>query len=143
MKISTSEDLDTEVLAEDKISDQCGTDESLRQLDDHAVVKGRSSVIRTQSEGDLNLNYRLKGPIKKEIGKREKKHTACWLEHQSSQLEKKRSRLYSRLIRKINAVNGLLYCPRNIKVVRKQMLQVDDLFMMVIEVHKIQCFIIS
>ena len=53
--------------------------------------------------------------MREEIGKRKKKHTAHWLEYQSSQLEEKRSKMYSRLIRKSNAVNGLLYFPRNVE----------------------------
>ena len=75
-------------------------------------------------------------PGREEIGKRKKNHIARWLEYQSSQLEEKRSRLYSRLIRKSNAMIGLLYSPRNAEVVREQMLQVDDLFKIVTEVHK-------
>ena len=67
---------------------------------------------------------------------RKKKHTARWLEYPSSQLEDKRNRLYSSLIRTSNAVNDLLYSPRNVEVVREQMLQADDLFQMVTEVHK-------
>ena len=63
------------------------------------------------------------------------KHTARWLEYQSSQLEEKRSRLYSRLIRKPNT-EYLLYSTGNVEVVREQMLHVDDVFMMVTEVHK-------
>ena len=45
--------------AADKVSDQFGTVEYLRQLDDEAFAKGRSSVMRTQSEGDLNLNDKM------------------------------------------------------------------------------------
>ena len=109
---------------------------SLRQLDNETFVKGRSSVTRTQSEGDLNLNDKMGWPMREDIGKRKKKHIARWLEYQSSQLEKKRSRLYSRLIRKSSAVNDLLYSPSNAEVVREQMFQVDDLFKIVTEVHK-------
>ena len=123
-------------LAADKVSDEYGTVETLRQLDDEAFNRGRSSVMRTQSEGDLILNDKIDWLIREEIGKKKKKHTARWLEYQSSQLEEKRSRLYSRLIRKSNALNNLLYSPRNVEVVREQMLQVDDLFKMVTEVHK-------
>ena len=64
-------------MAADKISDQFGTVESSRQLDDQAFVKGRSSVTRTQSEGDLNLNNKMDWSLREEIGKRKKKHTAC------------------------------------------------------------------
>ena len=128
--MSISENLDTGALVADKLSDQFGTVESSKQLDDEAFVKSRSSVTGTQSEGDLNLNNEMGWPMGEESGKR-KKHISCWLEYQSSQLEEKRSRLYSRLIRKSNAVNDLLYSPRNVEVMREQMLQVDDLFKMV------------
>ena len=74
--------------------------------------------------------------MREEIGKRKKKHTVCWLEYQSSQLEEKRNRLYDRLIRKSNAVNDLLYSPRNVELVREQKFQVDDLFNMLTELHK-------
>ena len=92
--------------------------------------------MRTQSEGDLNLNNKMDWPMREKIGKRKKKHTARLMEHQSSQLEEKRSRPYSRLIRKANSVNDVLYSPRNGELVREQMLQVDDLFNMVMEVYK-------
>ena len=136
-KMSISGYLNTEALIADKVSDQFGT------FDDQAFVKGRSSVTRTQSEGDLNLNDKMDWPMREEIGKRKKKHTAHWLEYQSSQLGEKRSRLYSRLIRKSNAVNDLLYSLRNVEVVREQMLQVIELFKMMTEVHKVQCFVTS
>ena len=71
-----------------------------------------------------------------EIGKWTNKDTARWLEYQSFQLEEKRSRLYGRLIRISNAVNELLYSPRNVEVVREQILQVDDLFKTVTGMHK-------
>ena len=74
--------------------------------------------------------------MREEIEKRKKEPTPCWLEYQSSQLEEKRNRMYSRLIWKSNAVNDLLYSPRDVEVVREQMLQVDDLLKMVIEVNK-------
>ena len=121
-KMSISGDLDREALVADKVSDQFCAVESLKQLDNEAFVKGRSSVTRTQSEGDLNLNDKMDWPMRDEIGKRKKKYTARWLEYQSSQLEEKRSRLYDSLIRKSNAVNNLLFSPRNVEVVREQML---------------------
>ena len=97
-----SGDLDTGALVADKVFDQFGTVAFLRKIDDEAFVKDISSVMRTQSEGDLNLNDRMDWPMREKIGKRKKKHTACWLEYQSSKLEQKRSRLYGRLIRKSN-----------------------------------------
>ena len=107
---------DTGTLVANKASDQFSTVESSRQLDDEAFVKSRSSFMRIQSEVDLNLNDKMDWPMREGIGKRRKKHTLHWLEYQSSQLEEKRSRLYSRLIRKSNAVNDLLYSPRNVEV---------------------------
>ena len=46
-------------MAADKVSDEYGTVETLRQLDDEAFNRGRSSVMRTQSEGDLILNDKI------------------------------------------------------------------------------------
>ena len=76
-KISISENLDTGALVADKVSDQTGTIESLRQLDDPAFAKSRSSITRTQSEGGLNLNDKMDWPMREESRKRKKKHTAC------------------------------------------------------------------
>ena len=83
-KMSISGDLDTGALVADKVSDQFGTVESSRQLDDEAFVRGRLSVTRRQSEDDLNLNDKMDWPMRDEIGERKKKHTARWLEYQSS-----------------------------------------------------------
>ena len=73
------------------------------------------------------MNNKIDWTIKEEIGKRKKKRSARWLEYQSSQVQEKTGRLYSRLIRKSNAVKDLLYSPMNVEVVREQMLQADDL----------------
>ena len=75
-KMSVSGDLDTWTLVADKVSDQFRTVESSGQLDDEEFVKGRSSVMGTQSEGDLNLNDKMDWPMRDEIGKRKKKYTA-------------------------------------------------------------------
>ena len=74
--MSITGDLDTGALVADKVSDQFGTVECSRQLDDEAVIRGRSSVTRTQSEGDLNLNDKMDWPMREEIGKRKKRHIA-------------------------------------------------------------------
>ena len=84
--MSISGGLDTGVLVADKVSDQFGTVEPSRKLYDQAFAKGRSSVTRTQSEGDINLNDKMNWPMREEIGKRKKKQTIRWLEYQSSQL---------------------------------------------------------
>ena len=54
-----SGDLDTGALVADKVFDQFGTVAFLRKIDDEAFVKDISSVMRTQSEGDINLNDRM------------------------------------------------------------------------------------
>ena len=53
-----SGDLDTGALVADKVFDQFGTVVFLRKIDE-AFVKDISSVMRMQSEGDLNLNDRM------------------------------------------------------------------------------------
>ena len=68
-KMSISGDLDTGTLAVDKVSDQFGTGESSRQLNDEAFNRGRSSVTRTQSEGNLNLNDKMDWPMREGLGK--------------------------------------------------------------------------
>ena len=67
--MSISGGLDTVTLVADKVSDQFRTVESSRQLDDEEFVKDRSSVMGTQSEGDLNLNEKVDWSMRDEIGK--------------------------------------------------------------------------
>ena len=57
-----------------------------------------------------------------EPGKRKSKPTECWLAYQTSELEERRRKLHSRLLRKSSAVNELLYSVRNVETVREQML---------------------
>ena len=54
-----------------------------------------------------------------EAGKRKIKPTECWLAYQTSQLENRRRKLYSRLLRKSSAVDELLYSLRNVEAVRE------------------------
>ena len=54
-----------------------------------------------------------------EAGKRKIKPTECWLAYQTSQLEDRRRKLYSRLLRKSSAVDELLYSLRNVEAVRE------------------------
>ena len=44
--------------------------------------------------------------------------------------------LNRRIIRKSSAVDSLLYSSRNVEAVREQMLQIDDMFKQMMEVHK-------
>ena len=62
-----------------------------------------------------------------------RKTNVRWLQYQSSQLKKKRLRLYSRMIRKSSAIDDLLY---TVEAVREQMLQVN-LFKLIKEVHNV------
>ena len=48
-----------------------------------------------------------------ELGKRKSKTTEWWLAYQTSQLEERRRKLLSRLLRKSSAVDELLYSVRN------------------------------
>ena len=41
-----------------------------------------------------------------------------------------------RIIRKSSAVDSLLYSSRNVETVREQMLQIDDMFKQLMDVHK-------
>ena len=59
-----------------------------------------------------------------------------WLDYQTSQLEERRSKLHSRIIKKSSAVDELLYSSRTIKAVREQIIQIDDKFKMLVGVYK-------
>ena len=80
----------------------------------------------------MKMPTRMLQKLKRET----KKTTVRWLQYQSSQLKKKRLRLYSRMIRKSSAIDDLLYTSRNMEAVREQMLQVN-LFKLIIEVHNV------
>ena len=71
-----------------------------------------------------------------ELGKRKTKPTPRWIAYQLDELEKKRSRLNKKMIRKSSAVEGMLYSFKNLESVRDQMQQLDDIFKMMFEVHK-------
>ena len=69
-------------------------------------------------------------------GKRRSKPIKHWLDYQTSQLEERRSKLHSRIIKKLSAIDELLQSARNIEAVWEQMRQLDDNFKMLMEVHK-------
>ena len=50
-------------------------------------------------------------------GKRRSKPIKHWLDYQTSQLEERRSKLHSRIIKKSSAIDELLQSARNIEVV--------------------------
>ena len=69
-------------------------------------------------------------------GKRRSKPFKHWLDYKTSQLEERRSKLHSRIIKKSSAVDELLYSSRNNETVREQMIQIDEKFKMLMEVQK-------
>ena len=71
-----------------------------------------------------------------EFGRRKIKPTPRWIAYQLDELEKKRSRLNKKMIRKSSAVESMLYSFKNLESVRDQMQQLDDIFKMMFEVHQ-------
>ena len=69
-------------------------------------------------------------------GKRRSKPFKHWLDYKTSQLEERRSKLHSRIIKESSAVDELLYSSRNNETVREQMIQIDEKFKMLMEVQK-------
>ena len=69
-------------------------------------------------------------------GKRRNKPTKGWLDYQTFQLEERRSKLHSRIIKNLSAVDELLHSSRNVEAVQEQMIQIDDKFKMLMIVHK-------
>ena len=132
-------------------SNQFGTDGRSLQLDETVLeennvdkVHGTSSVHGLNFEADEatskivddgapSVRSRL---AKTEPGKRKGKPTERWLAYQTSQLEKRRRKLHSRLLRKSSVLDELLYSVRNIEAVSEQILQIDGVFKMLIEVHR-------
>ena len=71
-----------------------------------------------------------------ELGRRRSKSTPRWIAYQLDELEKRRSRLNKKMIRKSSAVDDMLYSFNNLESVRDQMQQLDEIFKMMFEVHK-------
>ena len=69
-------------------------------------------------------------------GKRRSEPTKHWLDYETSQLQERRRKLHSKIIKKSSAVDELLYSSRNVEAVQEQMTQVDDKCKMLMEVHK-------
>ena len=88
------------------------------------VWNGRSMAV-TEDQPGLN-----------ELGRRKIKPTPRWIAYQLDELEKKRSRLNKKMIRKSSTVESMLYCFKNLESVRDQMQQLDDIFKMMFEVHQ-------
>ena len=120
-------------------------DETLLEENNMEKVLGRSLVdglvdfaadeatSKIANDGAPAIRSRL---AEIEPGKRKSKPTERWLAYQTSQLEERRRKLHSRLLRKSRAVDEPLYSVRNVEAVREQMLQIDGVFKMLIEVHR-------
>ena len=87
---------------------------------------GRSKAV-TEDPSDLD-----------ELGRRKNKPTPRWIAYPLDELEKKRSRLNKKLIRKSSAVEGTMYSFKNLESVQDQMQQLHDIFKMMFEVYKEQ-----
>ena len=133
-------------------SNQFGTDKRSLQLDETLLEENNVDQVLGTSLVDGLVNFEADEATSKivddrapavrsrqaeiEPGKRKSKPTECWLAHQTSQLEERRRKLQSRLLRKSSEVDELLYSVRNNEAVREQMLQIDGVFKMFIEVHR-------
>ena len=68
-------------------------------------------------------------------GQRLKKPTSKGLEYKISLLKERREKTYSRLARKCNAVEDLLYSSKNKVAVEEEMLQINDLTKLLMSLH--------
>ena len=149
--MSISEGLNAGGFGAEISSNQFGTDGRSFQLDETLLeennvdkVLGTSLVLglnfeaneatsKIVDDGAPGIRSRL---AEIEPEKKKSKPTEHWQAYQTSQSEDRRMTLHSRLLRKSSAVDELLYSVRNVEAVRKQMLQIDDVFKILIEVHR-------
>ena len=75
-------------------------------------------------------------PALSEVGRRKIKLTPRWIAYPLDELEKNRSRLNKKMIRKSSAVKSMLYSFKNLESVRDQMQQLDDIRKCMFEVHQ-------
>ena len=87
-----------------------------------SMIVSSHDVILNQQE-DLGRGQRLKKP------------TSKGLEYKISLLKERREKTYSRLARKCNAVEDLLYSSKNKVAVEEEMLQINDLTKLLMSLH--------
>ena len=150
VKMSISDGLHAGAFGAEMPSSQFGTDGRSLQLDETLFEENNvNKALGTLVDG---LNFEADEATSKivddgapavrsrlaeiEPGKRKTKQTECWLAYQTSQLEGRRRKLHSRLLRKSSAVDELLYSVRYFEAVREQMMQIDGVFKILIEVHR-------
>ena len=151
-RMSISGDLNAKALGAQKASDKFGTDDKSPNLDRNQLdqINSIESVPVPDERDETTEKQKSKQPSRIEDaisdnrsrlvgnldGKRRSKQTKRWLDYQTSQLEERRSKLHSRIIKKLSAVYELLYLSRNVEKIREQMTQIDDKYKMLMEVHK-------
>ena len=136
-KMSISEGLNAGAFGADMSSNQFGNDGISLQLDETLLEENNGNKVLGTSSVDGLVNFEADGATSKivneapavrsrlteeESGKRKSKPTERWLAYQTSQLEERRRKLHSRLLRKSSAMDEPLYSVRNVEAVRKQML---------------------
>ena len=140
-RTSISGDLNAKAFGAQKVSDHFGTDDESANLDRNRLDEtyGLGTVPVPDERDKATEKQNRKQPSKIEDaksdnrsrlvgnldGKRRSKPTKCWLDYQTSQLEEKRSKLHSRIVKKSSAVDELLYLSRNVEAVREQMIQIE------------------
>ena len=106
--MSISGDFNAKALGAQKACNHFGTDDESAHFD-------RTRRQPSRAEDAISDNRsRLVGNLD---GKRRSKPIKHWLDYQTSQLEERRSKLHSRIIKKLSAVDELLQSARNIEAV--------------------------
>ena len=132
-QMSISCDLNMEGLgSQADISNQFDTGVRSNHVDDQDENNkiGNASISRSRSEDVVNQKC---GEVDEE--RRKHKPTAHWSQYRVEQLHEKRKMVNRRIIRKSSVVDSLMYSSRNVGNVREQMLQIDDMFKQLMDVH--------
>ena len=99
--------------------------------DVHQYEEFRESRSMMVSSHDVILNQQEDLGRGKRLGKQ----TSKGLEYKISFLKERREKTYSRLTRKCNTVEDLLYSSKNKVTVEEEMLQINDLTKLLISLH--------
>ena len=134
--MSISGDLNMDVLgSQANVSNLFDTGVRSNQLDDQDENVKVENIRRSRSENAISQGHDEAYVEKRNINQLQDGYNINQISYKREEqcFSKKNNR---RIIRKSSAVDSLLYSSRNVEAVREQMLQIDDMFKQIMEVHK-------
>ena len=106
--------------------DRC-VDDSTNMIEDMVADQTRShQLIEARHEDKVEGDH-----------KRARKHPEKEMQYQRSVRMNRRSQLHKRVIRKLSIIDDLLYSRHNLKMVKENLEQLDDVFKLLTEVQPV------